>query len=273
MLPIKASFSYEILNFDRNPYDRFELKENLIFEQLNTWHKQNPALHVFSAGKSTLGRPIPAAAIGNIRRPVLFAGGCSGDDRIGVLLLLRFLHDLADPQNADFLKANSIPSYFERGGLVVLPVCHPDSFYQKAPGGQQAHARRLSFSAPEDEAKHPCRFSETAETRAILRLYRSFSFRRAVEFSLNGEKIQFLKGRHAGDSAVLGSKLVATSCGYSLQTGDDASEPGSLKDRFVALSEKEGYAIKIGRNGLIPTSELEPLYARLLQSMLLLMIL
>ena len=75
-------------------------------------------------GKSSCGRRLPAVAIGSLKNPVLFAAGFSADDRVSVLLLLRFLADLTDPEDAQgIISAGNLPRFFDRGGLILLPGC------------------------------------------------------------------------------------------------------------------------------------------------------
>lgn len=268
-----------------------------------------PALRAIPVGKSSCGRKIQAVAIGNLKHPVLFAGGLSADDRISVLLLLRFLWDITDGEDLSGIKASSnLPKFFHHGGIILLPMANPDGFEIAAHGVETAgYLRRLAgnirlrsrepwrasatgvdltrnFDADFDlEAAQKERPSPTgcagsrpeseAETKALARLCAAFHLKRVVEFRSPGEDVAAAIGKNAPSSAGISSGLIANSCGYRLLEPEQSREPGSLKDWFSQKSGLEGYTIKAGRSSPVPKEDLEPLYARLVQTMLLCMIL
>lgn len=268
-----------------------------------------PTLRALPMGKSSCGRKLPAVAIGSLKHPVLFAGGFSADDRISVLLLLRFLSDITDENDANgIIAAGNLTHYFEHGGLIVLPMVNPDGFeislcgmeaagylkklYQAAAGRTGGFWRSSAtgvdlgknFDAAFDfdtarrtrpgEPGYPgSRPESEAETKAVVRLCSAFHLKRVVEFRSPGEAVLPSYGKNTPSGARISGELIANSCGYQLLDSSEAFERGSLKEWFAAQSGYEGYTIKAGRNDPVPEEDLEPLYARLVQTMLLCMVL
>ena len=108
-------------------------------EFINNRRRTCPTLRVIPMGKSSCGRKLPAVAIGNLRNPVLFAAGFSADDRVSVLLLLRFLSDITDRSDSQgIIAAGNLPKFFERGGLILLPMVNPDGFEIASQGADTA---------------------------------------------------------------------------------------------------------------------------------------
>lgn len=271
--------------------------------------RECPLLRTIPAGKSSCGRKLQAVALGSLKHPVLFTGGFTADDRISVLLLLRFLWDITDGDDQSGIKASSnLPKFFDRGGIILLPMLNPDGFEIAANGLQAAgYLKQLTatvaargeepwratatgvdlsrnFDAAFDYVKaqkerpHPAgspgtRPESEAETKALARLCSAFHLKRVVELRTPGEAVHMSFGQNAPSSAGISSELIANSCGYPLLPHEDGLEPGSLKDWFTAKSGYEGYTIKAGRSSPVPEEDLEPLYARLVQTMLLCMIL
>lgn len=278
-------------------------------EFLNERRKACPVLRTIPTGKSSCGRKLPAVAIGNLKNPVLFAAGFSADDRVSVLLLLRFLFDITDQDDPQKIIAEGhLPKFFERGGLVLLPMVNPDGFEIASQGAETAGYLKKLVKMLESRTDTPWRSSPTgvdlrhnydiafdfnsaqrkrageegfpgtrpeseAETKAVLRLCSAFRFRRVVEFCTPGEAILPAYGKNTSSNAAISGELIANSCGYPLLNPAESFERGSLKDWFVSRSGCEGYTIKAGHSRAVPEDDLEPLYARLMQTMLLSMIL
>ncbi len=278
-------------------------------EFLSNRCRECPTLRRIPMGKSSCGRRLPAVAIGSLKNPVLFAAGFSADDRVSVLLLLRFLADLTDPEDAQgIISAGNLPRFFDRGGLILLPMINPDGFEIAARGTDAALYLKKLAQMAEGRMEGAWRSSATgvdltknfdlafdydsgwngragepdfpgsrpeseAETKALIRLCSAFHLKRAVEFRTPGEAILPAYGQYAPPNARISGELIANSCGYRLPDPAEAFERGSFKDWFAARSGREGYTIKAGRSNPVPEGDLEPLYARLVQTMLLCMVL
>ena len=63
--------------------------------------------------------------------------------------------------------------------------------------------------------------------------------------------------------------MLAASCGYSLEEPAGLASHGGFKDWFIDTFARPGFTIEIGRGeNPLPVEELEPIYARLLEMML-----
>lgn len=278
-------------------------------EFINNRRRACPILRVIPMGKSSCGRKLPAVAIGNLRNPVLFAAGFSADDRVSVLLLLRFLSDITDQSDSQgIIAAGNLPKFFERSGLILLPMVNPDGFeiasqgadtagylkklvqmlQNRAEGNWNSSATGVDLSRNYDiafdfDAAYKKRAGEPgfpgsrpeseAETKAVTRLCSAFRPKRVVEFRTPGEAVLSAYGRNASPNTRISGELLANSCGYSLLNPSESFERGSFKDWFTSHSGREGYTIKAGQSSPVPEEDLEPLYARLMQTMLLCMVL
>lgn len=271
--------------------------------------RECPILRTIPMGKSSCGRRLPAVAIGNLRNPVLFAAGFSADDRVSVLLLLRFLSDITDPEDSQgIIAAGNLPRFFDRGGLILLPMVNPDGFEIAAHGTDAAGYLKKLAQTVEGRIEGEWRSSATgvelvqnydiafdydkawngragetgfpgsrpeseAETKALIRLCSAFHLKRVVEFRTPGEAVLSAYGRYAPPNSRISGELISNSCGYTLLNPAESFERGSFKDWFAARSGREGYTVKAGRSSPVPEKDLEPLYARLMQTMLLCMVL
>ena len=280
-----------------------------IVEFLNNCRRACPTLRAIPMGKSSCGRKLPAVAIGNLKNPVLFVSGFSADDRVGVLLLLRFLSDISEQNDSQgIITAGNLPKFFERGGLILLPMVNPDGFEIASQGADTAGylkklvqmlqtrtegnwfcsatgvdlSRNYDIAFDFDTAQKKragesgfpgSRPESEAETKAVARLCAAFHFKRIVEFRTPGEAVLPAYGRNTPTNARISGELIANSCGYSLLSPSESFERGSFKDWFASHSGREGYTIKAGRSNPVPEEDLEPLYARLMQTMLLCMVL
>ena len=280
-----------------------------ILEYLSERRRACPTLRTIPAGKSSCGRKLPVVALGSMKHPVLMAGGFSADDRISVLLLLRFLFDITDAQDTNgVIRAGNLTKFFNRGGLILLPMANPDGFEIACQGIESAgYLKKLAQTARERsgevwrssatgvdltgnydiafnyEAAKCLRSGEPgfpgsrpeseAETKAIIRLCSAFHLKRVIELRSPGEAVLAAYGKNSTGSSRISGQLIANSCGYSLLNPAESFERGSFKDWFASHSGAEGYTIKAGRSVPVPEEDLEPLYARLMQTLLLSMIL
>ena len=274
------------------------------FKQLRS---ENDAFRILPFGKSYAGNRILGAAIGRMKHPVLFAGGFDAQDWFITALLLRFLNDIAESlAGGGILYSSDLPKFFERGGVIVVPCANPDGMeialqgnlsYQPlqkhvetmSGAGSVWHANAMgvriqqNFDAQFQPGLQPQRGAEgfpgirpasEPETKALMRLCGLFPCKRVVSFHCGGETILARRSRSAPQNSGITASLLSSSCGYHLALGEEAYEPGSFKDWFVDRGGAEGYAIKVGRSSVpLTEQDLEPVYTRLIQTLILMMIL
>ncbi len=107
------------------------------------------------------------------------------------------------------------------------------------------------------------------ETRALVNLCRAFDVKKVVAFHSQGEEIYYEYGEHTPPVSRLMAELLASSCGYRLVKNSGLSAHGGFKDWFIDKTHRPGFTVEIGRGkNPLPIQDLEPIYARLLEMML-----
>lgn len=102
------------------------------------------------------------------------------------------------------------------------------------------------------------------ETKAIVNLCRAFWFRRAFAFHSQGEEIFYNYGENTPPQSELLCNLFATSCGYTPSVATGTASHGGFKDYFINFYHRPGFTVEIGRGqNPLPIEDLEPIYARL----------
>lgn len=108
------------------------------------------------------------------------------------------------------------------------------------------------------------------ETRAVVGVCRSFRVSRVFAFHSQGEEIFYEYGEHTPPSSRLIAELLADSCGYRLVQNNGLASHGGFKDWFIDKMHRPGFTIEIGRGqNPLPIQDLNPIYSRLLEMMLL----
>lgn len=94
---------------------------------------------LFCAGKSVLGRELWAVGFGSRRNAVVYAGGFHAQEWITVLLLVRFLEELAHAVTSGTLLCGvSVRQALRRRGAIILPCANPDGLELVANGVESA---------------------------------------------------------------------------------------------------------------------------------------
>lgn len=170
------------------------------------------------------------------------------------------------------------------------PLCN---FIENISGGQtdnwQANARGIDLNHNFDagfwklkciekragiEGPGPTRYGgicphSEPETRAIVRLCECVQPRQVVAFHSQGEEIYFRYGARTPPRSALMAQVLANLCGYRVAEPNPIAAHGGFKDWFIAATGKPGFTFEIGRGkNPLPIEELEPIYARLLETML-----
>lgn len=167
------------------------------------------------------------------------------------------------------------------------------AFVEKASGGDasrwQANARGIdlnhNFDAGFPQLKEleeqagftspgPTRYGGTAphsepETRSLVNFCCAFDLRQAYAFHSQGEEIYYRYGPHTPVRSQLMAQVLASASGYMLASPEGTASHGGFKDWFIDCLHRPAFTIEIGRGkNPLPVEELEPIYARLLEMML-----
>ena len=263
-------------------------------------------LRAFPIGESARGRGIFALALGDLRGATLLVGGTHGSEWLTTLLLFRFCEDLLLAQEqGGVLGEIDITKALENHSLVIVPCLNPDGVQialgkdqpppKSAPGSAwQANGNGVDLNHNFDagwELLHkmeeqegyigpgPTRYGgkrphSEPETRAIAGFCLACDFRRVYAFHSQGEEIYYEYGADTPNRSRLMAEVLAASCGYKVCRPEKIASHGGFKDWFIHTMHRPGFTIEIGRGkNPLPIEELEPIYARLLEMLLLTMLL
>ena len=263
-------------------------------------------LRAFPIGESARGRGIFALALGDLRGATLLVGGTHGSEWLTTLLLFRFCEDLLLAQEqGGVLGEIDITKALENHSLVIVPCLNPDGVQialgkdqpppKSAPGSPwQANGNGVDLNHNFDagwELLHkmeeqegyigpgPTRYGgkrphSEPETRAIAGFCLACDFRRVYAFHSKGEEIYYEYGADTPNRSRLMAEVLAASCGYKVCRPEKIASHGGFKDWFIHTMHRPGFTIEIGRGkNPLPIEELEPIYARLLEMLLLTMLL
>lgn len=270
--------------------------------------REYPFLEVFSLGQSLAGRELYAFTIGPARDTSLFVGGVHGMEWLTSLLLVRLLEDVCRAlQTGAPLADIDMNRSLETRSLTVVPCLNPDgaeiAVAGPATAGKweglvrrcgdasrwQANARGVdlnhNFDAGFDtlqkmerEAGYtgpgptryggPFPFSEP-ESAALAGFCKKFSPHQAYAFHSQGEEIYYRYGDRTPSRSRLMAQVLASASGYKLAQPEALASHGGFKDWFIAYFGAPAFTIEIGRGkNPLPVEELEPIYARLLEMLL-----
>lgn len=263
-------------------------------------------LRAFPIGESARGRGIFALALGDLRGATLLVGGTHGSEWLTTLLLFRFCEDLLLAQEqGGVLGEIDITKALENHSLVIVPCLNPDGVQialgkdqpppKSAPGSPwQSNGNGVDLNHNFDagwELLHkmeeqegyigpgPTRYGgkrphSEPETRAIAGFCLACDFRRVYAFHSQGEEIYYEYGADTPNRSRLMAEVLAASCGYKVCRPEKIASHGGFKDWFIHTMHRPGFTIEIGRGkNPLPIEELEPIYARLLEMLLLTMLL
>ena len=108
------------------------------------------------------------------------------------------------------------------------------------------------------------------ETRALCSFCGAFDVRAAYAFHSQGEEIYYRYGEHTPARARMMAQLLADASGYRVAHPQGLASHGGFKDWFIETFHRPGFTIEVGRGqNPLPITELEPLYARLIELLLL----
>lgn len=112
------------------------------------------------------------------------------------------------------------------------------------------------------------------ETRAAAGFCLGASIRQVYAFHSQGEEIYCRYGPRTPAHAQLMAQVLASACGYKVCNPTGTASHGGLKDWFIQQTGRPGFTIEVGRGqNPLPVQEMEPIYARLIEMLLLAVIL
>ena len=111
------------------------------------------------------------------------------------------------------------------------------------------------------------------ETQATARLCEQFGFRSVYAFHSQGEEIYWQYGANTPKKSALMARVLAASSGYEPMLPTGTAAHGGFKDWFIEHWHRPGFTIEIGKgHNPLPMSELEPIYQRLEEMLMLAMV-
>jgi len=134
----------------------------------------------------------------------------------------------------------------------------------------RAKERSLGITGPSPRRYGgPCPESEP-ETRALTALCRKRNIRHALALHAQGEEIYWRYGRHTPARARLMANVFAAVSEYTLCDPEDIASHGGFKDWFIARFCRPAFTIEMGKGkNPLPLSDLEPVYSRIREMLML----
>lgn len=107
------------------------------------------------------------------------------------------------------------------------------------------------------------------ESRALVHFCTAFGIRQAYAYHSQGEEIYYQYGENTPAQSELMAQVLACASGYRLAQPEEIASHGGFKDWFIEHMHRPAFTIEIGRgSNPLPVEEFEPIYARLLEMML-----
>ena len=289
--------------FFRQPL-RYEALQKTAFQL----KQEYPFLEVFSLGKSLAGRELYAFGIGKAKGASLFVGAVHGMEWLTALLLMRLLEDICRSlKTGQPLAEIDICRSLESRALTIVPCLNPDGVEITAVGpvaagaweslvrscGDTAHwqanARGVDLNHNFDAGfaclkemeqasgytgpgptryGGPYPFSEP-ESAALANYCKCFCPRQAYAFHSQGEEIYYYYGSRTPCRSRLMAQVLASVSGYRLASPEGLASHGGFKDWFIQYFGAPAFTVEIGRGkNPLPVEELDPIYGRLLEMLL-----
>ncbi len=108
------------------------------------------------------------------------------------------------------------------------------------------------------------------ESSAIAGFCSCFQPRSLYAFHAQGEEIYYRYGPRTPAHSPLMAQVLASSCGYQVAQPTGTASHGGLKDWFIQSFGRPGFTIEVGRGkNPLPIDQLEPIYQRLREMLML----
>lgn len=112
-------------------------------------------------------------------------------------------------------------------------------------------------------------FSES-ESLALAGFCRGYDVRQVYAFHSQGEEIYYKYGPKTPTRSKLIAQVLAGSCGYRVTSPRGTASHGGFKDWFIEKMERPGFTIEVGRGrNPLPVEDLEPIYEKILEMLVL----
>lgn len=107
------------------------------------------------------------------------------------------------------------------------------------------------------------------ESAALVRFCEETQPTKAIAFHSQGEEIYYRYGQYTPQRSRLMAQVLASASGYRLADPETMASHGGFKDWFLRRFGAPAFTIEIGRGkNPLPVEELEPIYGRLLEMLL-----
>lgn len=134
--------------------------------------------------------------------------------------------------------------------------------------------RRAGILTPGPTRFGGCQPHSEPETRSLVRFCEAFTPHQAYAFHSQGEEIYYKYGPNTPKRSPLMAQVLACASGYRIASPEGTASHAGFKDWFIQRFARPGFTIEIGRGqNPLPVEELEPIYARLLEMMLIALLL
>ncbi len=255
-------------------------------------------LHVFSAGKSTGGRNILAMGLGDVRGAPMYVSGVHGGDWLATLVLLRFVRALLESRQTGVPFAGMDLSALQSDvRLLVVPCLNPDGLELFLHGAGaaghlsgfvrglwrkdtpwQANLRGVDLAknfdcgwrqtgSPSPKGSSGCKPFSEPESRCIANLCAGVGPRSLYLLGRGKEEFSCRCGAIAPPKAALMGQLLASACGS--RPAPSREPQGCLTEWFIRNANRPAFGIYTGSTTPDTLAELEPVFARLAEALVL----
>ena len=286
-----------------------EPKYALYLKKLCSLKRNYPLLKLFSIGRTVQGKKIYALSLGRMQNPTLFAGAFHAQEWLTQSLLTKFLEEILNEylRGGEIKKALDrrgviiIPSVNLDGVELVLSggksANEYSCFIRKISKGDlsswNANIRGVDLNHNFDAGHNILRQQEIKsgitgpaprqfggfypnseiETRALVSLVRKILPSRVYAFHSQGEEIFYSYNGITPPKSLLIANTLSKISGYTLVNQTGLASHGGFKDYFIKEYNRPGFTIEIGRGkNPLPIDELEPIFARLYETMVMALI-
>lgn len=107
------------------------------------------------------------------------------------------------------------------------------------------------------------------ETKALVQYTKDMDVKKVYAFHSQGEEIYYYYGENTPLEAEVMAKALAVTCGYKVTNPEGMASHGGFKDWFIEKMKRPGFTIEIGKGeNPLQVEELEPIYARLMETLI-----
>ena len=259
---------------------------------------RSQGLHVFSAGKSAGGRNILAVGLGDVRGAPMYVSGLHGGDWLCTLVLLRFVQTLLECRRQKIpLAGMDLAALPQEIRLLLVPCLNPDGLElyvrgASAAGHLSGYVRSLwrddipwqanlrgvdlgrnfdcgwrAFGAPSPRGGSGCKPFSEPESRCIANLCAGVGPRSLYVLGRGREELSCRAGSIAPPKGALMAQVLGSACGC--RTALPREPQGALSEWFIRHTGRPAFGLYTGSGVPDTMAELEPVFARLAEALVL----